>query len=194
MRFSRCACLFLSMVFVASGNLTCLAQSGALFAGYKGLKWGASLSQVSAQFPGLDSLGISEDRILHIYMQKNPIEGVDNRLFYFWNDQMVRVRLFYDHQFVTDIGVESFVNRMINSFGKPTSQRLRRGVHLNENETWDIVEASWGDDNTTISFQSREQLSPRSSWVCQLEFQSVRLLKEITEGGGIPEPERDWGW
>jgi len=186
--------MLLSIVLVLSGSRLSLAQSGALFAGYKGLKWGASLSQVNAQFPGLDSLGMSEDKVLHIYMQKNPIEGVDNRLFYFWNDQMVRVRLFYAHQFVTDIGVESFVNRMINSFGKPKSQRLRRGVHLNENETWDIVEASWGDDNTAISFESREELSPKSSWVCQLEFQSVQLLKQITEGEGVTEPERDWGW
>ena len=137
---------------------------------------------------------MSEDDILHIYMQKNPIDGVDNRLFYFWNDKMVRVRLFYDHEFVTDFGVENFIGKMISSFGKPKDQKLRRSVRLNEDETWDIFETSWKDRNTTISFESKEMLSPSSNWIYQLEFQSVKLFKEIMEGKAAAEPERDWGW
>jgi hypothetical protein len=170
------------------------AQSGSLFSGYKDIPWGSSLADVTAAFPGLEDLGMSEDNVLHIYMQKNPIDGVDNRLFYFWNDKLVRVRLFYNHEFVTGIGVENFVNKMISSFGKPQNQRLRRGVHMNENETWDVLETSWGDNNTAISFQSREELSPVTSYVYQLEFQSVKLYKEILEGKPASEPDRDWGW
>ena len=192
--YLRSSFILLLVILLTSGPNVCLAQSGSLYAGYKNIPWGSSLEEVSADFPGLEDLGMSEDNVLHIYMQKNPIDGVDNRLFYFWNDKMVRVRLFYDHEFVTGIGVENFVNKMISSFGKPQNQRLRRSVHLNENETWDIFETSWKDNSTTISFESREELTPVTSYVYQLEFQSVKLYKEILEGKPPSDPERDWGW
>jgi hypothetical protein len=183
-----------SILMVISATHICMAQSGSLYAGYKGLPWGGSLSDVIALFSNVEDLGMSEDNILHIYMQKNPIEGVDNRLFYFWNDKLVRVRLFYNHDFVTDIGVENFINKMINSFGKPKDQKLRRHVRLNETETWDILETSWEDKSTKISFESKEMLSPGLNWIYQLEFQSVKLFDEITQGKKTTEPERDWGW
>jgi hypothetical protein len=192
--FVRSLHLFFALILLFGGYNACRAQSESLYAGYKDIAWGSSLANVSAEFTGLEDLGMSEDNILHIYMQKNPIDGVDNRLFYFWNDKLVRVRLFYNHEFVTGIGIENFVNKMINSFGKPQNQRLRRGVHLNENETWDILETSWGDNNTAISFESREELSPVTSHIYQLQFQSVKLFKEILEGKPTSEPDRDWGW
>jgi hypothetical protein len=160
-----------------------LVRCGPLYAGYKDIPWGSSLADVRVAFPGLEDLGMSEDNVLHIDMQKNPIDGVDNRLFYFWNDK-----------FVTGIGVENFVNKMISSFGKPENQRLRRGIHLNENETWDVFETSWKDNNTTISFESREELTPVTSYVYQLEFQSVKLYKQILEGKPSSDSDRDWGW
>lgn len=186
--------IFLVFLVVVLGSYLCIAQSSSIFAGYKGLPWGSSLADVGTHFYDLEDLGMSEDNILHIYMQKNPIDGVDNRLFYFWNDKMVRVRLFYNHDFVTGIGVENFINKMISSFGKPKDQKLRRHVRVSETESWDILETSWADRSTEISFESKEMLSPSENWIYQLEFQSVKLFKEIKEGTEATEPERDWGW
>lgn len=186
------AVLILSVLLF--GNCVCFAQSGSLYAGYKGLPWGTSLSEVQEHFPDMQELGMTEDNVLNIYMQKNPISGVDNRLFYFWNDKLVRVRLFYDHAFITEIGADFFKQKLAESFGSPKSQRFRENVKLEDNINWDIFQMYWEDSNSSISFESKEMRFPGQQWVYQLEFQSVKLFEQIKEGKEASELERDWGW
>lgn len=182
----------LSILFL--GSCLCFAQSGSLFGGYKGLLWGTILQDVQTHFSDMQELGMTEDDVLNIYMQKNPIDGVDNRLFYFWNDKLVRVRLFYDHAFISEIGADFFTSKIIDSFGKPKSQRFRENVRLEDEYNWDILQMSWEDANTSISFESKQMRFPGQQWVYRLEFQSVKLFEQIKEGKEAGEPERDWGW
>ena len=184
----------LVMSVILSGSCLCFAQSGSLFAGYKGLPWGTSLSEVQTHFSDMQELGMTEDDLLNIYMQKNPIDGVDNRLFYFWNDKLVRVRLFYDHAFITEIGADFFANKIVESFGKPNTQRFRENMKLEDEYNWDILQMFWDDSNTSISFESKQMRFPGQQWVYQLEFQSIKLFEQIKEGEEVGEPERDWGW
>jgi hypothetical protein len=192
--FSRPLGIIVVTCLLVAGCQVCLGKAGSLYAGYKGLPWGSSLADVSAIFPGFEDLGMSEDDVLHIYMQKNPIEGIDNRLFYFWNNKLVRVRLFYSHAFITEVGAETFIGKMTADFGEPKNQKFRENIRLNSDETWDILQMSWEDANTSISFESKEMRSPDKNWVYELQFQSVKLFKEIKEGREASEPERDWGW
>ncbi len=195
MKFSTSSlrnCVVLSVLLF--GSYLCFAQSGSLFAGYKGLPWGSNLPDIQAHFSDMQELGMTEDDVLNIYMQKNPIDAVDNRLFYFWNDKLVRVRLFYDHEFITEIGADFFKQKLAESFGNPNNQRFRENVKLEDNKNWDIFQMSWEDVNTSISFESKQMRFPGQQWVYQLEFQSVKLFEQIKEGKEASEPERDWGW
>jgi len=183
--------LTLLVVFLITYN--CAGQSGSLFAGYKGIPWGSSLSEVSTLFPNLDDQGMQEDNLLHMYMQKKPIEGVINRCYYFWNDKLVKVRLFYYQDFIASTGFKEFVNRMIESFGQPKNQE-KDNVLDNDGINWLVGSMLWEDSNTSISFKSRETREPRKNWTYMLEFESVKLFKEAKEGKITEEPTKDWGW
>jgi hypothetical protein len=186
--------LLISFVIISLCSYQSAAQSSSLFAGYKGLPWGSSLSDIQTLFSSLQDLGKSEDSLLHIYMQKTPLDGVDNRLFYFWNDRLVQVRLFYNHEFVTKMGGEEFIGKMISGFGSPASRKLKQNVKDEDNQGWDILTVTWQDANTSITFESKQSRASANKGFHKLEFQSLKLFKEIKGGGGGGQSERDWGW
>jgi hypothetical protein len=184
--------LILTLIIVFLVTYIGVCQSVSLFAGYKGVPWGSSLSEVSAVFPNLEEQGMPEDNLL-LYIQKKPIDGVINRNFYFWDGRLVKVSLFYYQDFIASVGFKEFIDHMKESFGPPKNEEKNK-VLDDDGVSWQVGSLSWEDANTSISFKSRETREPKRVGIYMLEFQSVKLLKEIQEGKASGVPQKDWGW